>query len=78
MPDPTPRPAESCAHLEALNLSPLAWARTCRAGDSYSYAARSMAPVLEGELETLMEVCAERGLELFGGANGLHVERAHG
>jgi hypothetical protein len=61
-------------HAE-LALSPMGWALTCTAGDDYSYEARGMAPVMDGELERLQEVLAERGLELFGGDNGLHVER---
>lgn len=61
-------------HAE-LALSPMGWALTCTAGDDYSYEARGMAPVMDGELERLQEVLADRGLELFGGDNGLHVER---
>jgi hypothetical protein len=58
-----------------MGKSPLGWARECKAGDSYSYEANGMVPVLERELDALIDACAERGLELFADDKGLRVEQ---
>lgn len=57
-----------------LDLSPMGWAKVCKVGDDYSYEARGMVPVSSSELDALCDACHERGLEIFGGDTGLHVE----
>lgn len=63
---------ETVKAFSTWTLSPMGWALTCKAGDSYSYSTHG---VREVDLDQLIEVCIGRGLELFGDDNGLHVER---
>ena len=56
-----------------ISMSPLAWARVCRLGDSYDYEGRGMAPIMDNELDLVMEICGDRRLELFAGDTGLAV-----
>lgn len=58
-----------------IDMSPLGWARHCRRGDDYCFVSRGMAPLTDAELDAIADVCARRGLELFGGDDGLHVEK---
>ncbi len=72
---PTITTARRCTDGFPLDLSPLGWARRCRHGDSYSLPARGMAPLTDSEMQAVIDTCAARGLEVFGGDDGMYAQR---